>query len=104
MEPQINITCCRRQKRKNCLELILSILIALFLFTIGLLLGAALAGIILENLAYFIVLSIILGLLVALIAIYIRCSRGRSGKRMLLDELILTKKSCIIKIALFFYY
>ena len=78
MEPQISISCCKKDKKRNCLCIILAILLTLFLFTIGLLIGAAIASTILANLAAIIVLAVILGILSALTAIYMLCSKIRN--------------------------
>lgn len=75
MEPQINIT-CRCQSRNRCCRLIvLAILIAIFTFTVGLLIGAALSRVILSALAAIIVFAIIIFILILIKIIMIRCER-----------------------------
>lgn len=80
MEPQINITC--HSQGNNCCDrgrfcrwLVLAILIALFAFTLGLILGAIFAPIVLLALAAIIVLAIILLILIILKIIMLRCER-----------------------------
>lgn len=76
MEPQINITCCEKPKRNRCCSLIvLAILFALFTFTLGLLIGAAISSTILSALAAIIVLAVILLILIIIKIIMILCER-----------------------------
>ena len=75
MEPQINITCQRTRKNKCCGLIVLTILIALFTFAIGLLVGAAIAETVLANLAAFIILAVILFILIVIKIIMMLCER-----------------------------
>lgn len=71
-----NYTPCTRC-RGNCFFLIPAILIALLTFTIGLLVGAAIAATVLENLAAFIVIAVVFFVLLVVFAIayFCRCAR-----------------------------
>ena len=71
-----NYTTCTRC-RGNCFFLIPAILIALLTFTIGLLVGAAIAATVLENLAAFIVIAVVFFVLLVVFAIayFCRCAR-----------------------------
>ena len=82
MEQQETIYCFENKERKcaekkNCLGIVAIILLALFTFTIGLLIGAALALVILISLPAIIVLAIILGLLLLLTVILMICNKKR---------------------------
>ena len=82
MEPQETIYCYdNREKkcdrRKNCLGIVAIILLAAFTFVIGLLVGAAIAGIIFLSLPAVIVLAVILGLLLILTMILMLCNRKK---------------------------
>lgn len=82
MEPQETIYCYdNREKkcdrRKNCLGIVAIILLAAFTFVIGLLIGAAIAGIIFLSLPAVIVLAVILGLLLILTMILMLCNRKK---------------------------
>ena len=65
------------QENKSCLGIIAVILLAAFTFTIGLLIGAALALVILISLPAIIVLAIILGLLLLLTVILMLCNKKK---------------------------
>lgn len=87
MEPQETIYCYdNRQekctKKRNCLGIIAIILLTAFVFVIGLLIGAALVGVIFIALPAIIVLAIILGLLLilTLILIFCNCKKERKCK------------------------
>ena len=67
-------------KKKNCLGIIFVILLSLFTFVIGLLIGAALALIVLIALPAIIVLAIILGLLLILTIILMICNKKNNKK------------------------
>lgn len=82
MEPQETIYCYdnrekRCDRRKNCLGIVAIILLAAFTFVIGLLIGAAIAGIIFLSLPAVIVLAVILGLLLILTIILMLCNRKK---------------------------
>ena len=79
MEPQETIYCYDNRekkcdKRKNCLGIVAIILLASFTFVIGLLIGAAIAGVIFLSLPAVIVLAVILGLLLILTIILMLCN------------------------------
>lgn len=85
MEPQETFCCYdnikrKSEKRKNCLGIIAIILLTAFTFVIGLLIGAAIAGILFIALPAVIVLAIILGLLLILTLILMLCNRKRECK------------------------
>ena len=85
MEPQETIYCFdnkerKCQEKKNCLGIVAVILLTAFAFTIGLLIGAALALVILLSLPAIIVLAIILGLLLLLTVILMLCNRKKEKK------------------------
>ena len=85
MEPQETIYCFdnkerKCQEKKNCLGIVAVILLVAFAFTIGLLIGAALALVILLSLPAIIVLAIILGLLLLLTVILMICNRKKEKK------------------------
>ncbi len=85
MEPQETIYCFdnkerKCQEKKSCLGIIAVILLTAFAFTIGLLIGAALALVILISLPAIIVLAIILGLLLLLTVILMLCNRKKEKK------------------------
>ena len=85
MEPQETIYCFdnkerKCQEKKNCLGIVAVILLTAFAFTIGLLIGAALALVILLSLPAIIVLAIILGLLLLLTVILMLCNRKKKKK------------------------
>ena len=85
MEPQETIYCFENkerkcQEKKNCLGIVAVILLTAFAFTIGLLIGAALALVILLSLPAIIVLAIILGLLLLLTVILMLCNRKKEKK------------------------
>ncbi len=88
MEPQETIYCFDNKERKcpespekkSCLEIIAVILLTAFTFTIGLLIGAALALVILISLPAIIVLAIVLVLLLLLTIILMLCNRKKDKK------------------------
>lgn len=67
-------------RKRNCLGIIAIILLTLFTFVIGLLVGAALAIIVFLSLPAIIVLAIILGLLLLLTIILIICNKKKDKK------------------------
>ena len=79
MEPQINITCCEKPRKDNgcCRWLVLAILVTLFAFTLGLIIGAALFGLILLALPAIIVLAIVLFILILIKIIMLICERRK---------------------------
>lgn len=85
MEKEETIYCYNNKedkciRKRNCLGIISVILLTLFSFVIGLLIGAALAGIIFISLPAIIVLAIILGLLLLLTVILIICNKKKERK------------------------
>ena len=78
MEPQVTICCKKDNSKCVCKWTILVILIALFMTTIGIIIGAALSETFLGALAAIIVLAIILFILVVIqIIMLVCCSRRR---------------------------
>ena len=85
MEPQEPIYCYdnrddKCKNKKNCLGIVAIILALAFTFVIGLLVGAALAIVVLIALPAIIVLAIILGLLLILTIILMLCNRKKVNK------------------------
>lgn len=85
MEPQETFICYDNKedkctKKKSCLGIIAVILLTAFTFTIGLLIGAALALVVFIALPAIIVLAIILGLLLILTVILMLCDKKKNKK------------------------
>ena len=85
MEQQETIYCFDNKERKcqenkSYLGIVAVILLTAFTFTIGLLIGAALALVILLSLPAIIVLAIIIGLLLLLTVILMLCNRKKTKK------------------------
>ena len=78
MEPEEMKYCCvntkKDSKKCSCIGTILCVLLALFLATIGLILGAVFATSLLANIAVLILGAVILGLLAILTLIYKLCT------------------------------
>lgn len=74
MEPQVTICCSKRNQKCCCLLRVLYILIALFVFVLGVILGALTGIFELIGSAYFFALATIFAVLAIIIAIYIWCS------------------------------
>ena len=80
MEPQVTISCNKKEcNRCACKWIILAILLALFMTTIGIIIGAALSTAFLESLAAIIVLTIIFFILVIIQAINLICCQNRKN-------------------------
>ena len=85
MEPQEKIYCYDNReekcnKRRNCLYIVATILLAAFTLVIGIIIGDALAGTIIAALPAIIVLAIVLGLLLILTLILLVCCRKKEKK------------------------
>ena len=84
MEPQDTVFCYDKKENKcnnrKCFGIITIILALAFTFLIGLLIGAALALVILLALPAIIVLAVILGLLLILSIILLICTRKKERK------------------------
>ena len=85
MEPQEMDYCCVdncRENRKNnrCFGLITAILVALFLATIGLILGATFSEALLANIGVLILGAVLLALAIILTIIYRMCICSRKKK------------------------
>jgi len=78
MEPEVTICRGRKKGKADCNIAVLFILSILFAFTLGLLIGAAISGTILENLAAIIVLAILLGILILVQLIRLICRKEKS--------------------------
>lgn len=74
MEPQVTICCSKRNQRCCCLSRVLGILIALFLFVIGIIVGALTGIVAAIGIAYFAALATIFAVLAIITAIYMFCS------------------------------
>ena len=77
MEPQVTICCNGKGRKNNCLYTILFIIIVLFAFVLGIILGA-LTGLV-ETLGavFFLAVATILFILAALVLIYILCNNQK---------------------------
>ncbi len=77
MEPQETNYCCinNNKERKNCkcFDLIIAILVALFLATLGLILGAVFATTLIANIAVLILGAVLLGVGIILAIIFKEC-------------------------------
>lgn len=85
MEPQETINFYDNKedkcsKKRNCLAIVAIILLTAFTFVIGLLIGAALAIVVLLSLPAIIVMAIILGLLLLLTVILMICNKKKDKK------------------------
>lgn len=85
MEPQENYVCYENRKQEKypkvkCLGIVTVILLTVFAVSIGLIIGAALAGAFLENMAAMIVLAIVLGILFIIAGILLLCNRKKDKK------------------------
>lgn len=69
---------CREVTGCRCLRLITAIFGILFVFTLGLIIGAVIVGTVLENLAAFIVTAVIFFVLTEATLIYRRCNCRRN--------------------------
>lgn len=74
MEPQVTICCSKRNQKCCCLLRVLYILIALFLFVIGIIIGALTGIVAAIGIAYFAALATIFGVLAIITAIYFFCN------------------------------
>ena len=90
MEPQDTIFCYDKKEercnKKNCLGIVATILLAAFVFVLGLIIGAAVSGAILGSLAAVIVLAVVLALLLILTIIVIVCNKKRDYKKCYKDK------------------
>lgn len=79
MEPQDTIYCCVNDQKEcnngncKCIRIVIFVLVALFLATLGLILGAVFATTLLENLAVLILAAVLLALLAILTIIFKIC-------------------------------
>ena len=85
MEPQEKIYCYDNReekcyKKRNCLYIVATILLAAFTLVIGIIIGIALASRIFVALPSIIVLAIVLGLLLILTLILLVCCRKKEKK------------------------
>lgn len=85
MEPQEKIYCYDNReekcnKKRNCLYIVATILLAAFTLVIGIIIGIALASRIFVALSSIIVLAIVLGLLLILTLILLVCCRKKEKK------------------------
>lgn len=85
MEPQENYVCYENRKQEKCpkvkcLGIVTVLLLTAFAVSIGLIIGAALAGAFLENIAAMIVLAIVLGILFIIAGILVLCNRKKDKK------------------------
>ncbi len=73
MEPQVTICCGKKSGRCCCLLKILYILIALFIFIIGIIIGALTTIVTTIGAVYFYALATVFGILAILAGIYALC-------------------------------
>ena len=74
MEPQVTICCGKKNTRCSCLSKILYIFIALFIFLIGIIIGALTSIVASIGAVYFYALATVFGILAIVGFIYILCS------------------------------
>ena len=74
MEPQVTICCGKKNTRCNCLSKILYIFIALFIFLIGIIIGALTTIVTTIGAVYFYALATVFGILAIISFVYILCS------------------------------
>ena len=88
-DSQVTISCNRRKDRENkrclCNWIILAVLIAIFTFTIGLIIGAALSETFLAALAAIIVFAIIIAILIIIQIILIACCKEKNKRERCRD-------------------
>ena len=74
--------CTERERRSSdfCLNIVLAFLAALLTFTLGLLVGAATAILVLLALPALIVLAVVLAILIIILLIFKWCRKDRSGR------------------------
>ena len=80
MEPNLEVGRKCKKNNKNCTFIILGILIALFAFALGLIIGAVITTTVLANLAAFIILAVLLFIILVLQIIRILCDKKRCCK------------------------
>ncbi len=81
--PDAAATACAERERRSsdfCLNIILAFLAALLTFTLGLLVGAATAILVLLALPALIVLAVVLAILIIILLIFKWCKKDRSGR------------------------
>ena len=80
MEPNSETGCKCKKSNKGCTILIIGILIALFAFSLGLIIGAVISATVLANLATFIILAVLLFILLVLQIIRVICCKDKREK------------------------
>ena len=75
MEPQVTICCNGKEKKDNCLYKILFIIIVLFAFVLGIIIGALTGIVEAIGAVFFFAVGTILFILAALVLIYILCNK-----------------------------
>lgn len=79
MEPNVTICCGKKDKRSTCIDLIIVILSILFVFVLGIILGAVTGIVDTIGLVYFQALVTVFAVLTVLLIIYRFCiGRNRS--------------------------
>lgn len=73
MEPQVTICCGKRSQKCCCLYRILYIIISLFAFVLGIILGALTEIVSIIGIVYFLAIATILLIMAIILAIYIWC-------------------------------
>lgn len=68
--------CCKKDK-KCCIDIIIFILSIILAFTIGLIVGAALVGIVILSLPAIIVFAVVIAILIIIRAIMLICSNNK---------------------------
>lgn len=74
MEPEVSICCSNKDKKCRCLYIILAILVTLFAFTLGVIIGALTSILSLIGASYFLAILTVLALLTILTIIFIICN------------------------------
>ncbi len=77
MEPQVTICCNKKEPKNNCLYKILDIIIILFAFVLGVIIGALTGLVEAIGAVFFYAVATILFVLGALVLVYLLCGNKR---------------------------
>ena len=77
MEPQVTICCNRKEPKNNCLFIILDIIIVIFAFVLGVIIGALTGFVEAIGVVFFYAVATILVVLAALVLVYLWCGSRR---------------------------
>lgn len=73
MDPEVVINCKRKDKKCSCIDLVITILVVLFAFVLGIVLGAATGIVETIGLVYFLAILTVFAVLAILTLIYRLC-------------------------------